>query len=190
MKALREYIIEIKESFKDEISLGNDVKLFVDKRFTKINNANVKHTILKTPLIKDSEDLIVGTQILIDTSILYEYLGYKGEVVSSANKLNYDSNLYRLSKNQIYFYLKNDNWHTPTDWVLTKKIKIETAESKSKLIDTSHILPKYETTKVQIISVHEEIQNIAAVDVRLGIPYYIDDQEYLIFKTRDFYGLL
>lgn len=194
MKAVHDYIIEINERFKDHITLNSGDKLFVDKRFTFHKNANVLHTIKETPIV-NTLNIEKGTEVIIDPIIMHEYMGWEGEKQMSGNQLFINENLFKLEKRNIYFFKdsKTHKLYSPNDYILTKKIETEKLKSSFLFIPettTKH----YEQYKVvlhsnSLFNSNLTENTIATTNINLGVPFYIEEEEFLIFRERHFFAI-
>lgn len=194
MKAVHDYIIEINERFKDHITLSSGNKLFVDKRFTFEKNANVLHKIKETPIV-NTLNIEKGTEVIIDPIIMHEYMGWEGEKQMSGNQLFINKNLFKIEKRNIYFFKdsKTQKLYSPNDYVLAKKI--ETEKLKSSFIFIPETTTKtYDQYKVVLHSNslfnNNLIENtIATTNIELGVTFYIEEEEFLIFREKHFFAI-
>lgn len=194
MKAVHDYIIEINERFKDYITLNSGDKLFVDKRFTFHKNANVLHTIKETPIV-NTLNIEKGTEVIIDPIVMHEYMGWEGEKQKSGNQIFMNQNLFKIEKRNIYFFKdsKTKKLYSPNDYILAKKIETEKLKSSFLFIPettTKH----YDKYKVVLHSNslfnNNLTQNtIATTNIELGVPFYIEEEEFLIFREKHFFAI-
>jgi len=193
MRAIHDYIIEINQKFKDYILLDNKQKIFVDTRFTSAKNANVLHTIKQTPVVNPL-NINSGDKVIIDPIVMHEFLDQDGVSKISTNQIFSDKNLFKISIRNIYFVIdENGCYISPNDYVLAKKIKAEQTEPISGLI-----IPKsnaeFDKYKVKILS--NSVSNplliknaIATTNVELGAPFYIEQEEFLLFREKHFFAI-
>jgi hypothetical protein len=194
MKAVHDYIIEINEKFKDYITLNSGDKLFVDKRFTFHKNANVLHTIKETPIV-NSLNIEKGSEVIIDPIIMHDFLDQDGSKAMSANQLFITNNLFKIEKRNIYFFKDNktQKLYSPNDYILAKKI--ETKQLKSSFLYIPETTTKhYEKYKVTLHSNSLFNNNltentIAVTDIDLGVPFYINEEEFLLFREKHFFAI-
>lgn len=194
MKAVHDYIIEINERFKDHITLNSGDKLFVDKRFTFHKNANVLHTIKETPIV-NTLNIEKGTEVIIDPVIMHEYMGWQGEKQMSGSQLFITENLFKLEKRNIYFFKdsKTQKLYSPNDYILAKKMETEKLKSSFLFIPettTKH----YEQYKVvlhsnSLFNSNLTENTIATTNINLGVPFYIEEEEFLVFRERHFFAI-
>lgn len=194
MKAIHDYIIEINEKFKDYISLKSGEKLFIDKRFTFHKNANVLHAIKEPPIVNPLNSQ-KGTEVVIDPVIMHDFLDQDGTTVASGNQLSITSNLFKLALRNIYFFKDKESqtFFSPNDYILAKKI--ETKQIKSTIL----IIPERETKQYEEYKVvlhsnsltNEDLKkgNIVTTDIKLAVPFYINEEEFLLFREKHFFAI-
>lgn len=194
MQAVHDYIIEINEKFKDYITLNSGDKLFVDKRFTFHRNANVLHVIKETPIV-NSLNLQKGTEVVIDPIIMHDFLDQDGTKVASGNQISLTENLFIVSQRNIYFFKDNQSqeFFSPNDYILAKKIETEQPKSSFLYIPES-TTKHYEQNKVVLQSNSLSNNNltkgtIATTDINLGAPFYINEEEFLLFREKHFFAI-
>jgi hypothetical protein len=194
MKAVHDYIIEINEKFKDYITLKSGDKLFVDKRFTFHKNANVLHVIKETPILNPL-NIEKGTEVIIDPIIMHDFLDQDGTTAMSGNQISINDKLFRLSKRNIYFFKDNESqtYFSPNDYILAKKIEVELVKSSIIFIPESEN-KQYEKYKVVLHSSSLTNNNltkgtVATTDVNLGGPFYINEEEFLLFREKHFFAI-
>ena len=194
MNAIHDYIIEINERFKDYITLNSGNTLFVDKRFTFSKNANVLHKIKHTPLV-NKLNIKEGTEVIIDPIIMHEYLGYEGEKKTSANQLFLTENLFKISQRNIYFFKDEttNNLYSPNDYILAKKIEEEQPKSSFLIIPESTSI-KYNKHRVilhssSLFNSNLTESTIATTDINLGVQFYINEEEFLLFREKHFFAI-
>ena len=194
MKAVHDYIIEINEKFKDYITLNSGDKLFVDKRYTFHKNANVLHTIKETPIV-NSLNIEKGTEVIIDPIIMHDFLDQDGTKAMSGNQLFMNKNLFKIEKRNIYFFKDNNSqtFFSPNDYILAKKIEVEQVKSSILFIPES-TTKNYEQHKVVLHSSSLTNNNltkgtIATTDINIGVPFYINEEEFLLFKEKHFFAI-
>lgn len=194
MKAVHDYIIEINEKFKDYITLNSGNKLFVDKRFTFHKNANVLHKIKETPIV-NSLNIQKGTEVIIDPIVMHDFLDQDGSKVMSGNQLFMNKNLFKIEKRNIYFFKDNNTLYSPNDYILAKKIGIKTEQLKSSfLFIPENETKKFEQNKVVLHSSSISNKNltkdtIATTNIDLGAPFYINEEEFLLFREKHFFAI-
>lgn len=194
MKAVHDYIIEINEKFKDHITLKSGDKLFVDKNFTFHQNANVLHTIKETPIVNPL-NIEKGTEVVIDPIIMHDFLDQDGTKVMSGNQLLINQNLFKLSQRNIYFFKDKETqtYFSPNDYILAKKIETEQVKSSIIFIPES-TTKQFEKHKVVLHSSSLTNNNltkgtIATTDIELGAPFYINEEEFLLFREKHFFAI-
>lgn len=194
MKAVHDYIIEINERFKDHITLNSGEKLFVDKRFTFHKNANVLHTIKETPIV-NTLNIEKGTEVVIDPIIMHEYMGWEGEKQMSGNQIFMNKNLFRIEKRNIYFFKdsQTQKLYSPNDYILAKKIETEKLKSSFLFIPET-TTKQYEQYKVvlhsnSLFNSNLTQNTIVTTDINLGAPFYINEEEYLLFREKHFFAI-
>nr|WP_315173606.1 hypothetical protein [uncultured Flavobacterium sp.] len=196
MKAVYDYIIEINEKFKDHITLNSGDKLFVDKRFTFHKNANVLHKIKKTPIV-NSLNIEKGTEVVIDPIIMHDFLDQDGTTVMTGNQVSITNNLFRVSQRNIYFVKDNQTqtFYSPNDYILAKKIEVKTEQLKSSfLFIPESDVKQFEKYKVVLHSSSISNKNltkdsIATTNIDLGAPFYINEEEFLLFREKHFFAI-
>ena len=196
MKAVYDYIIEINEKFKDHITLNSGDKLFVDKRFTFHKNANVLHKIKETPIV-NSLNIEKGTEVVIDPIIMHDFLDQDGTTVMTGNQVSITNNLFRVSQRNIYFIKDNQTqtFYSPNDYILAKKIEIKTEQLKSSFL----FIPENETKqfdKYKVVLHSSSMSNknltkdsIVTTNIELGAPFYINEEEFLLFREKHFFAI-
>ena len=196
MKAVYDYIIQINEKFKDHITLNSGDKLFVDKRFTFHKNANVLHTIKETPIV-NSLNSEKGTEVVIDPIIMHDFLDQDGTKQTSGNQVSIPNNLFRVSQRNIYFVKDNQTqtFYSPNDYILAKKIEVKTEQLKSSFL----FIPENDTKqfeKYKVVLHSSSISNknltkdtIATTSIDLGAPFYINEEEFLLFREKHFFAI-
>jgi|694.fasta_scaffold129339_5 hypothetical protein len=194
MKAVHDYIIEINEKFKDYITLNSGDKLFVDKRFTFHKNANVLHTIKETPIVNPL-NIQKDTEVIIDPIIMHDFLDQDGTKAMSGNQLFMNKNLFKIEKRNIYFFKdeQSQTFFSPNDYILAKKIEVEQVKSSILFIPES-ATKHYEQNKVVLHSSSLTNNNltkgtIATTDINLGAPFYINEEEFLLFREKHFFAI-
>ena len=196
MKAVHDFIIQINQKFKDYITLNSGQKLFVDQRYTFHKNANVLHTIKEMPIV-NSLGIEKGTEVVIDPIIMHDFLDQDGTKVMSGNQLLINDNLFRISKRNIYFFKdsKTQTLFSPNDYILAKKIEIKTEQLKSSFL----FIPENETKQIDKYKVvlHSSSisnknltkDNIVTTNIELGAPFYINEEEFLLFREKHFFAI-
>lgn len=194
MKAIHDYIIQINEKFKDYITLNSGDKLFVDKKFTFHRNANVLHRIKEMPIV-NSLNIEEGTEVVIDPIIMHDFLDQDGSTSNSGNQISAIENLFTVCQRNIYFIKdkETENFYSPNDYVLAKKIEVEQLESLFLYIPKD-ANKNFEQHKVELHSNSISNSNltkgtIATTDISLGAPFYIDEEEYLLFREKHFFAI-
>lgn len=194
MKAVHNYIIEINEKFKDHITLNSGDKLFVDQRYTFHKNANVLHTIKETPIVNPL-NIEKGADVVIDPIIMHDFLDQDGTKVMTGNQISVSENLFMLSQRNIYFFKDKESqtYFSPNDYVLAKKIEIEQPKSSFLFIPES-TTKQHEQHKVVLHSNSVSNNNltkgtIATTDINLGAPFYINEEEFLLFREKHFFAI-
>lgn len=194
MKSIHDYIIEINERFKDHITLNSGDKLFVDKRFTYHKNANVLHRIKETPIV-NSLNIQEGTEVIIDPIIMHEYMGWQGEKQKSGNQLFMNQNLFKIEKRNIYFFKdsKTEKLYSPNDYILAKKIETEKLKSSFLFIPetTTKHYDKYKVVlhSNSLFNNNLTQDSIVTTNIELGVPFYIEEEEFLIFREKHFFAI-
>ena len=196
MKAVHDFIIQINQKFKDYITLNSGQKLFVDQRYTFHKNANVLHVIKETPIV-NSFNIEKGTEVVIDPIIMHDFLDQDGTKVMSGNQLLINDNLFRISKRNIYFFKdrKTQTLFSPNDYILAKKSEIKTERLKSSFL----FIPENETKqfdKYKVVLHSSSISNknltkdnIVTTNIELGAPFYINEEEFLLFREKHFFAI-
>lgn len=194
MKSVHDYIIEINEKFKDYITLNSGDKLFVDKRFTFHRNANVLHKIKETPIV-NSLNIEKGTDVVIDPIIMHDFLDQDGTKTTSGNQISETKNLFIVTQRNIYFIKDNktQTFFSPNDYILAKKIETELLKSSFLFIPETTI-KTYEQNKVMLHSNSLTNNNltkgsVATTDISLGAPFYINEEEFLLFREKHFFAI-
>lgn len=194
MKSVHDYIIQINEKFKDYITLSSGDKLFVDKRYTFNRNANVLHKIKETPIV-NSLNIEEGTEVIIDPIVMHDFLDQDGTKVSSGSQVSSTENLFIISQRNIYFVKDKESQelYSPNDYVLAKKIEVEQLESLFLYIPES-ATKNFEQHKVVLHSNSTSNKNltkgaIATTNIELGVPFFIEEEEYLIFMEKHFFAI-
>lgn len=194
MKAVHDYIIEINEKFKDHITLNSGDKLYVNKKFTFHRNANVLHTIKETPIV-NTLNIHKGTEVVIDPIIMHDFLDQDGTTSMSGNQISITDNLFIVSQRNIYFFKDKESqtFLSPNDYILAKKIEIEQPKS-SFLFIPENLEKHYEQHKVVLHSSSISNNNltkgtIATTDINLGAPFYINEEEFLLFREKHFFAI-
>jgi hypothetical protein len=194
IKPILDYIVNIQTEYKDHINV-NKTKIYVDRRFTKRENAVMKHKIKETPLFCKHPALKKDTEIIIDPVVMGRFLDYHGFETENQNKINEEKD-YLLNLQAIYFY-KDDKgvWTSPRDYVLATTIKKSKIDEKiGSLFIPQSIKDEIETNKILVLSNSEnnpKIKNgtIAFANAKKGIEYWIDDVKYLVYMEKHLYAI-
>jgi hypothetical protein len=194
MKAVHDFIIQINEKFKDYITLNSGDKLFVDKRFTFHRNANVLHTIKEVPIV-NSLNIHKGTEVVIDPIIMHDFLDQDGTKMASGNQISTTGNLFIVTQRNIYFFKDNQSqtYFSPNDYILAKKIEVEQLKSSFLFIPENET-KQFKQNKVVLHSSSMTNKNltkdtIATTDITLGAPFYINEEEFLLFREKHFFAI-
>jgi hypothetical protein len=166
----------------------------VDKKFTFHKNANVLHTIKETPIV-NSLGIEKGTEVIIDPIIMHDFLDQDGTKVMSGNQISIYENLFRVSQRNIYFFKDNNNTlYSPNDYVLAKKIELKN-EVKSSII----FIPEPETKqfeKYNVVLHSSSLTNknltkdaVVTTNINLGSPFFINEEEFLLFREKHFFAI-
>ncbi len=194
IQAVHEYIVNINNCFSDNIVTEKGTKLFVDKRFTTGRNANIIHKVVNIPMKNKTQEIEIGTEIVIDPIILHQLINQEGTTIDNYN--NDIDNFFRVPLNCVFFYKdKNGDWTSPNNYVLAKKTEIEQVDEMTGLIYLSETSKKkYDQNKVLICSNSKGNKNLktgtlGVTDINLAATYWLDNVEYLLFKEFHFFAI-
>lgn len=181
MRAIKEFIVEIKDPFKDHIETEGGLKLFKDRRWSPKETANIVVTVLEEPLDNPTE-IKKGMQIAIDPTVLFRQVYAKQGEAESANKIKED--FYRIHKSQIVMYKENNNWVCYNNNVLTEQIE-EHIHYSSLLVAPTKKISK-DKVKVAIVNKDTEVNTGDVVFVNdMGVDFYLEGKHYLWYRNQD-----
>lgn len=182
MRALKEFIVEIKEPFKDHVETEGGLKLFKDRRWSPKETANIVVTVLEEPLDNPTE-IKKGMQIAIDPTVLFRQVYVKQGEAESANKIKDD--FYRIHKSQIVMYKENENWVCYNNNVLTEQIEEQVNISNLIVVPTAKQISK-DKVKVAIANKDSQVNTGDVVFVNdMGVDFYFENKHYLWYRNQD-----
>jgi len=194
MKGLHDYIIEIKEPFKESFKTESGLELYANKRFSADRLSNRIGKVIATPLFFEGV-IEEGYEVLIDATILYEQI-FNKKVQESIHLLDKDKMLYKIDPNLIVLYRENKDaeWKGFLRSLLVEPIKKEKEKLTSSLIILPDETDEFDKNKAKVTVCNDEIlemgvlkgDTIAIED--LGIPFWLDGKEYWWIKTEDILG--
>jgi len=194
MQGIHDYILEIKEPFKDTFKTASGVELYANKRFSADRLSNRIGKVMATPLF--FEGIIeVGYEVLVDASILYEQI-YNGKVQESIHLLDKDKMLFKIDPKLIVLYRENpqEQWKGFLDSILVEPIKKASKSLKSSLIIIPDEEIEFEKTKATVTICNSELSEFGIVKndtiaiKPLGIPFWLDGKEFWWLKNDDVLG--
>ena len=106
MKGLHDYIIEIKEPFKDSFKTKGGLELYANKDFSAERLSNRIGTVKATPYLFEGV-IQEGYEVLIDPSILYEQI-YRDVKQESIHLLDSEKMLFKIDPKLIVLYRENE----------------------------------------------------------------------------------
>lgn len=194
MKGIHDYILEIKEPFKESFKTESGLEIFANKRFSADRLSNRIAKVMATPLF--FEGIIeVGYEVLIDATILYEQI-YQKKVQESIHLLDSEKKLFKIDPKLIVLYRENaqEQWKGFLDSVLVEPIKKESKSLKSSLIILPEEVAEFEQNKAKMVVCNNDITNlgISKNDIiaikPLGISFWLDGKEFWWLKNDDVLG--
>lgn len=106
MQALKHFIIEVKDPFKDKIEVGK-LELFVDKKISRDRSSNRFGKIISCPILEESFGLKPGDEIIFDATILYRQV-YKEGIQESIHLMDKEKSLYKVEPDMIILFRENE----------------------------------------------------------------------------------
>ncbi len=185
MKGIREYIVEIKNPFKDSFMTESGIELYADKNFSADRLSNRVGKVVSVPFF-DGETLEEGDEVLIDPTILYEQI-FRDVKQESVFLVDNKKMYYKIAPNLIVLYRKNkdDEWTGYRQNLLVEPIKKKQKEYKFIIAKQEE---GYEEKIVKIKYANDEIdvkEGEKVVINPLGITFWLKGKEYWWVQTND-----
>lgn len=134
MQGLTEYIIEIKQAFKDKIKTDSGLELHLDARHSPTLASNKNGKVVSTPLLSETS-IQVGDDVIIDPTAVFNRR-YRGIDEDSNFLVDKEKGWYRLTPELILLYRKDsdDKWKANGNNVFVEPIEKASETPKSSLI--------------------------------------------------------
>lgn len=190
MKGISHFIIEVKNPFKDTISVGA-VELFVDKKISRDRASNRFGSIVSLPAFGGETILKKSFEIIFDATILYQQI-YKEGVQESIHLVNKEKSWYKIESDMIILYRENENseWKGCNDNLMVSFIKEEakivsgiiTGPAKEKIVKGKAIV-KYNNDFLaeQGVVNGQEI----FINPSCGIPFFFKNETVYWIRSKD-----
>lgn len=189
MQALKHFIIEVKDPFKDKIEIGN-MELFVDKKISRDRSANRFGKITSCPILEESFGLQPGYEIIFDATILYRQV-YKEGVQESIHLMDKEKSLYKIEPDMIILFRENEG----SEWRGFKdNLMVEFITEVPKLSDKLITIPKPVVVKgkAKVIFRNAELENegiekgqLIFMNPNAGIPFFFKNETLYWIRTKD-----
>lgn len=196
MKALNYFIIQLENPYNETFKTKGGVELYGNVDFTADRLSNRVAAVKSVPELFDSE-ISINDEVLIDFSNFYRQI-YQGTKQHYQNVVDADKNLYYIEPSMIICYRKNANseWKGYLQNCLVKPI-LEETKIKTTIILPENITERKFKGKVKMIFSNQELSehginndDLLLMDVRGGIKYWVDGEEYWWVRNKDIYGKL
>lgn len=192
MKGIHDYIVEIKEPFKDTFKTEGGLELYANKDFSAERLSNRIGIIKATPhlfkgIIKE------GYQVLIDPTILYEQI-YRGVKQESIHLLDREKMLFKIEPKLIILFRENENeeWKGFLNNLLAEPIIKNTKEITSEYIFTVEVKEEFIKGKAIVKYCNEEVKELGiskndtiAINPFGGLSFWLNGKEYWWLRTND-----
>ena len=194
MKGIHDYILEIKEPFKETFKTEGGLELYANKRFSADRLSNRIAKVMATPVFFEGV-IEVGYEVLIDATILYEQI-YNKKVQESIHLLDSEKKLFKIDPKLIVLYRENSQaeWKGFLDSVLVEPIKKAAKPLTSSLIILPEEVVEFEQNKAKIVVCNSDVTNMGIekndiVAIKpLGISFWLDGKEFWWLKNDDLLG--
>lgn len=189
MQALKHFIIEVKDPFKDKIEVGK-LELFIDKKISRDRSSNRFGKIVSCPILEESFGLKPGDEIIFDATILYRQV-YKEGIQESIHLMDKEKSLYKVEPDMIILFRENEDkeWKGFKDNLMVEFIA-EVPKVSSLLIT----IPKPEVVKgkAKVKYRNEELENqeiengqVIFINPNAGIPFFFKNETLYWIRTKD-----
>jgi co-chaperonin GroES (HSP10) len=126
---------------------------------------------------------------------MHDFLDQDGTKMASGNQISTTGNLFIVTQRNIYFFKDNQSqtYFSPNDYILAKKIEVEQLKSSFLFIPENET-KQFKQNKVVLHSSSMTNKNltkdtIATTDITLGAPFYINEEEFLLFREKHFFAI-
>lgn len=190
MQGIKDYIIEVKDPFKDTIEVGS-VQLFVDKKISRDRASNRFGTIVNIPVFGDNTVLKIGDEIIFDATILYQQI-FKEGTQDSIHLVNKEKSWYKIPSELIILHRENNSkeWKGHQDNLMVSFIKedpktfsgILTGPATEKFVKGKAII-KYSNDylEAQGVTNGQEV----FINASCGIPFFFKDETVYWVRSKD-----
>jgi co-chaperonin GroES (HSP10) len=193
MKGINDYIIEIKNPFKETITTKGGLELYANKDFSADKLSNRIGIVKETPFSIQNSEIEIDFEVLIDPTILYEQI-YRGIKQESIHLLDRDKMLFKIEPKLIVLYRKDKD----SEWIgflenclcepilkekkeITKGLILLEDEKDEFLKD--RVIVKYINQGLKDLGI--EVGDTVAINKQGGIVFWLDGIEYWWLRVSD-----
>lgn len=189
MRGINEFIIEIKEAYKDKITTEGGLEIYANKDFSYAQLSNRIGKVIGSPELFESE-IREGYEVLVDPSILYEQI-YRSLKQESVYLVDREKGWYRIDPTIIVMYRENSKseWKGYLNNLLVDRIEKEKVESK--IIFTEETTQKFEKGKAIVKFSNKELELLGVknndtihYDHQIGISFWLENKEYFWIRNN------
>jgi co-chaperonin GroES (HSP10) len=195
MVGITDFIIEIKDPYKDKIEVG-DIELYIDGRLSRDRAANRFGKIISCPVSLKNDLLRPGFEIIFDATILYKQI-YKEGTQESVFLVDKEKSWYKINPDLIILWRcsSENDWKGYRDNLM---VEYSIKESETEQIGGAGLIlspvaaSKIDTSRAVIKFINEEAEahgvkpgDTAYVRPGYGVPFYFKDQTFHWIRTKD-----
>ena len=190
MTGIRDFIIEVKEPFKDTISYG-DVEIYIEKNISRDRSSNRHGRVISCPFENDNMILSADDEIIFDATILYKQI-YKEGIQNSVFLVDEEKSWYRIDPSLIVLYRKqtSDEWRGYKDNLM---VEFDKPSSLEKDNSTSIIVRNEKQKKARIIYINDAAEQLGvekndSAFVRneiTGVPFFFNEKTLHWIRNKD-----
>lgn len=198
MKALHEYIIELKNPLNDTFKTESGVELYAHKEFSVDRLSNRIAKVVSTPLLHNTP-IEVGYEVMIEPTILYKQI-FQKEKQGYTNLIDRDQMHFNVTPNMIVLYRKdeNDTWKG-----YLKNVMLEPIEETEKPIKSNFLyIPesnqkKYKKERAKVLYGNQILEEQGAkngdeviINPMGGVNFWMDGKEYWWVRNTEVLGVV
>ncbi|MGH2666051.1 hypothetical protein [Flavobacterium sp.] len=192
MKGINDFIIQIKEPFKEKFKTESGVEFYGDKRWMPQQLSNRIGIVVNVPFAFKTE-IKPGHEVLVDPTILYEQdYHLTGGAQESIFLVDKAEMLFKIKPNLIVLHRENNSapWKGHLNNGLFEQVEAAKTEPVSSfLIIQESVQKEFEHGKARVAIVNDELKaepgQVVFVKEEHGIEFFLDGKSYWWYRNED-----
>ncbi len=192
MKGINDFIIQIKEPFKEKFKTESGIEFYGDKRWMPQQLSNRIGIVVNVPFAFETE-IKPGHEVLVDPTILYEQdYHLTGGAQESIFLVDKAEMLFKIKPNLIVLHRENNSvpWKGHLNNGLFEQVESAKTEPVSSfLIIPENVQKEFEQGKARVAIVNDELKaepgQVVFVKEEHGIEFFLDGKSYWWYRNED-----